>query len=67
MAGPDRPRADGADDDLGAALADLDAAEAAALEALGDAVGAVLRGAGDPELDVATVDAIWTRVEPEIS
>lgn len=66
MTGRDRTSPDDVDY-LGAALADLDAAEAAELDALGDAVGAALRGPGDPELDATTVDAIWTRVEPEIT
>jgi len=66
MARPDHTGITGGDDDLVAALEDLDADEAAELDALGHAVGAALREQQESELDAAVVDAIWDRVKPEL-
>lgn len=66
MAAQDAPSPQEAGDELGAALTDLDATEAAELEELGVAIGDALRGSSPPPLDPAKVDELWTRVEADL-
>lgn len=70
MAGPEDPGSDASRDcvdDLGATLADLDAAEMEELDALGAALGEVLGGPAPDVVDAVRVGEIWSRIEPRIT
>lgn len=66
MVDEDGPSRSDAGDELAAALADLDAAEAAELDALGRAIGVALSVPASVPLDPVKVDELWSRVEPEL-